>query len=50
MIISDSEKWVAAQNILHYKKLLADEKDDERRRTLREMIERELTKLGTRRD
>lgn len=46
-MISDGEKWVAVQNLIHFEGLLKAEMDDNRCRILRELIEREREKLRT---
>ncbi len=47
MVVSDGERWVAAENITRWEALLKDEKDDQRCRTLRELIDREREILRT---
>lgn len=45
MVVSDGDKWVAAQNILRFEAQLEEENDHQQRAVLRELIERERDKL-----
>ena len=48
MVVSDGERWVAAENITRWEQQLKDEWDEQRRRVLRDLIDLERDKLHTR--
>lgn len=50
MMISDGEKWILAQNIQRFEKMLKDERDEAKLRILRELIEAERRQFQERND
>lgn len=45
MLVSDGDRWIAAQNIQQFLAKLDEEQDEKKRRTLRDLLERERAKL-----